>query len=146
MFSSTFFLYVMYCFILFLLYYFTCMYLFWYIIFYITQSRFFIENLLFFMLSKNYNISLYRLKYVHFILFYIPMTFLRGIFYSYIITLFFTLHHYHWHFILLHYTQSCFCSNCQCTFSSSQGLSIYCYTYNNDNNYLVKPRNSTILK
>ena len=65
-FRQPFFLYVMNCFIPFLLYYISCMYQFWYIILCITQFHFFIKNSWFFILSKNYNISLYQLKYVHF--------------------------------------------------------------------------------
>ena len=36
-----------------------------------------------------------------------------------------------------------FCPNCQRTFSSSRGLSIHCYTCNNDNNYTPLPSSST---
>ena len=85
----SFFSYIMYCFIPFLLYYILCMYQFWCIIFYITQFRFFIKNLLFFILSKNYNISLHQLKYMHFhTILYTYAFFYVVIFYSYIITLF----------------------------------------------------------
>ena len=36
-----------------------------------------------------------------------------------------------------------FCPNCERTFSSSRGLSIHCYTCNNDNNYAPLPSSST---
>ena len=35
-----------------------------------------------------------------------------------------------------------FCPNCQCTFSSSRGLSIHCDTCNYDNNYTPLPSSS----
>ena len=35
------------------------------------------------------------------------------------------------------------CPNCQCTFSSSRGLLIHCYTRNNDNNYKPLPSSPT---
>ena len=41
------------------------------------------------------------------------------------------------------YSVMFFCPNRQRTLSSSRGLSIHCYTCNNDNNYIPLPSSST---
>ena len=66
-------------------------------------------KIIIFLVRNNYYKSPYQLKYIHFhFLLHTFVFFYVVFFYSYIITLFFTLHHYHRHFILLHYTRSCF--------------------------------------
>ena len=115
-------------------------------IFYITQFCFFFKNSLFFILSKNFNISLYQLKYV-----YIFILFFSYLYIFLCSVILFVYYHiiFHiaplslaFHTITLHSVMF-FCPNCQHTFLSSRGPSIHCYTYNNDNSYTPLPSSST---
>ena len=85
------------------------------------RTHYFMHHSLFFYMLLN------QLKFIN--VHTLSHFFVHLFFYSYIIRLSYTLYHYHWYFILLHHTQSCFFVQIANVHFHHQDVSYYIVTH-----------------